>query len=1817
MNNIEQSVLQMRFDNAQFERGIKQSINSLDNFNKSVDNAIKNNRLTQGLKDIAVAASNLSFKGITEGVDEIQQKFSFLDVFAVNVFSRISNSVLDTANSFGRLITGIDAAREGLDKYGTKMTAIKTIRTATGETEDSVNKTLEDLNWFTDETSYEFDQMVSTMGKFTSAGESLEDSKKEVEGIALWAARSGQNAQIASRVMYQLSQAYGRGYIMAQDWMSVEQANMSTQEIQNKLIEAGGEAAETAIKKTGGFRDSLKSQWLTTKVLNQVLEEYSEGVTQANWNNHEFTGGVTEFSKQAFLAAQEARTLTDVINAVKDVVSTGWMNTFETIFGGQEESTRFFTDLSNNLIDLSYLFIDSRQAAVEAWRAFGGRDQMIEGSNGIFSNLTKAIQLIGSNLIPKKSRDEQLRDLKGLSKEGDELINKIEKFRSGAGIGLGESNKQLAEMYSQLDKLDKAAPLLRITNGIKNFTDGISNAFDQYEKYKNIPNKDSMSDLGLESIMGSDNDVKLAQRMEKLVDIVQGVGHAFSIAKSIVTGFFEAIKPLFTPLEGVADALLDVFSSLGRLVGQTDETTRSGNTFYNLFKGIVDFILPPFTEACNLAAKVLEWLADKIDQVSSSIKDSGLGGFFDGIKSFVSDVGGGISDFFKTIGDVFRSGGGIIGVLKQLGSFAWQGLGKGLGLVGKGLKWLTGDSSVVGSLSKILNLSMAAGGLAGVINLVKGLANLKNITGLIKKGASGKGGIFGSIATVFFGKRDATPSILEPFKQLADSLTGDNGLIDKLKKLADKGKFAAMTQGLKNIGAAFLEIAGSFLLISVALRILSGADPKKLSENSKWLLLSIGEIAGILAVFSGKFKHLEFSGFKAVGFGFAFQEVANAMLVVAIALRILSGADPKKLAINSITLMVSMAAIGGMLAAINITSEKWEFSSLKAIGFGFAFQEVANAMLVVAIALRILSGVDPKKLAINSITLMVSMAAIGGMLAAINITSKKWEFSSLKAIGFGFAFQEVANAMLVVAIALRILSGADPKKLAINSITLMVSMAAIGGMLAAINITSEKWEFSSLKAIGFGFAFQEVANAMLVVAIALRILSGVDPKKLAINSITLMVSMAAIGGMLAVLSLKTEKWEFSSLKAIGFGFAFKEVASAMMMIALSLKMLDGMTPEELLDNAIALISVLGAIAVALGGLSDVISEQDFGGLNVMASGFAMVEVANAMTKIASSLKMLDGMTPEELLDNAIALISALAAIAVALGGLSDVISEQNFGGLNVMASGFAMVEVALACKMIGEALQGVAQYDWNQILVALGGLGLALGELVGVAGIIVATESAGGMAAAAGVLVLLAGSFWLFSLSIQNAADGIATLAGSVGTIVDAVSELASIEEETGQADEMLSALGNAYMNFGTAIMNAGLFAEGKANAIVSLVDSTNQLVDSVQKLVDIPSDEAKAALEALGDGYKSFGNAIKQSGFFGLNASLKGEALSEMADSTLDLANAIKKISEISGYGQGAFDAITDYFTTLNDLDVSASVEKLSLATDSISNFVTNTSGASTGINDIATSLSNLINTISSIDVSNLNSLGSNMATGINNGFKSSSKDILDSVTAMMDSIKTKISDHSSDISDAASSVSIAGADAASGQAYLFDQAGQNFGTGIIIGMQSKKDSIVSTAYALGKAAADAYAEAQDSHSPSKVGIKLGGYFPEGIAIGMKRMGYLVTNAAKDLSTDVVGSIGYNVTTTGYSPTMNYGDGVRYGLDLAHVRSAGYSKPAQEPIIVQATGGQVLGDNAEYTIIVPLEVNGKQFARATATYTRDELHRLDKHNNRMKGIRD
>ncbi len=82
----------------------------------------------------------------------------------------------------------IDQVTSGFAKYEEKATAVQTIMNATGKSIDEVNEQLEKLNWFTDETSYSFTDMVSNIGKFTSNGVDLGGAVTAMMGIANWAA---------------------------------------------------------------------------------------------------------------------------------------------------------------------------------------------------------------------------------------------------------------------------------------------------------------------------------------------------------------------------------------------------------------------------------------------------------------------------------------------------------------------------------------------------------------------------------------------------------------------------------------------------------------------------------------------------------------------------------------------------------------------------------------------------------------------------------------------------------------------------------------------------------------------------------------------------------------------------------------------------------------------------------------------------------------------------------------------------------------------------------------------------------------------------------------------------------------------------------------------------------------------------------------------------------------------------------------------------------------------------------------------------------------------------------------------------------------------------------------------------------------------------------------------------------------------------------------------------------------------------------------------------------------------------------------------
>lgn len=401
-SEVEQRVVQMQFDNAQFEDGVQETLQSLTKLDKQIENTTTTKTSTSGLAKIFDNLGD-SASEAEQNVAKLANAFSPLGVIGRTVIENLTNKCANFAIQAGKVLTGITAAQSGFDKFTQKSKAVSDLMNATGASMDEVADALDNLNWFTDETSYNFTDMVSTMSKLAATGEKdLNKLTRSAEGIALWGAKAGANAQTVSRSMYQLTQAVGRGYIGYQDWLqSAVNTNMATAEIKQQLIEAAG-ATAIAAGATEDFNSSLKDGWLTFEVFNKVMDQYTEGIDSANYANGEFInsqngveGATNAFSEAAFRNAQECKSWGDVVDAVADSVGTSWMQTFEYIFGNYEEAKALWTGLANLAFEISGAFSEYRNNIFSEWKDNGGREAALEAMVNLINALYRVIKPVG------------------------------------------------------------------------------------------------------------------------------------------------------------------------------------------------------------------------------------------------------------------------------------------------------------------------------------------------------------------------------------------------------------------------------------------------------------------------------------------------------------------------------------------------------------------------------------------------------------------------------------------------------------------------------------------------------------------------------------------------------------------------------------------------------------------------------------------------------------------------------------------------------------------------------------------------------------------------------------------------------------------------------------------------------------------------------------------------------------------------------------------------------------------------------------------------------------------------------------------------------------------------------------------------------------------------------------------------------------------------------------------------------------------------------------------------------------------------------
>ena len=401
--NIDNRIVQMQFENSQFEKGVAESLKSLEKLKES----LQLEKAAEGLKRLQEAGDSFSLANISDGIDGLTERFSMFGTFAARIVENLADTVYNKLGAALKEVT-VGQVGAGWEKYAEDTKAVQQIWFST-QTFDKSIKSIEDVEaeldkliWFTDETSYNYTDMVSNIGKFTSMKIPLHDARVAMQGIALAGASAGAGVAEVSRAMYNVSQAMGAGSMKNRDWVSIENANMATAQLKENAIAAAialgklDKQGQTTIGKNKvkvtyeNFRDTLQSGWFDTDVMTSVFSSYGEFAEkvkdlQDEWAAEgkgyletseaiEMLAGSTDlFSENAFRAGQEAKTFREAVDSLSDAASTKWLKIFKLVFGNYEEAKKLWTKLAN---DLYAIFVEPLNDVIETLKTWHGLDEV-------------------------------------------------------------------------------------------------------------------------------------------------------------------------------------------------------------------------------------------------------------------------------------------------------------------------------------------------------------------------------------------------------------------------------------------------------------------------------------------------------------------------------------------------------------------------------------------------------------------------------------------------------------------------------------------------------------------------------------------------------------------------------------------------------------------------------------------------------------------------------------------------------------------------------------------------------------------------------------------------------------------------------------------------------------------------------------------------------------------------------------------------------------------------------------------------------------------------------------------------------------------------------------------------------------------------------------------------------------------------------------------------------------------------------------------------------------------------------------------------
>lgn len=1074
----------------------------------------------KGLQDIEKAAKNINWGSMATGAEVFTNKISALGIMGITAIQRYTNQALGAVENFAKELT-TRPIFTGFSEYEIKMDAIQTILTNTakaGTTLDDVNRVLGDLNQYADLTIYNFAEMTRNIGTFTAAGIGLDDAAAAIKGISNVAAASGVNATKAAGAMYQLSQGMAAGVIRLQDWMSIEQAGMGGQLFQEALIETArvhGISIDKMIKDQGSFRYTLQEGWLTAEIMSDTLQKFTGDLTdeqlRAIGYSEEQIASIQETAKNAVAAATEVKTVTQLIDTMKESVQSGWSVSWEYIIGDKQQATETLTRIKDAFDAMIAPSTEARNNALKIWNELGGREAAIEGFVNIFTGIKTVVDSIMGvvdNILPDIDGYDLIAFSKGFEQvtrvfkmSGDTAVD-LEKTLNGLGVVLKFIGRGVLGVLSPLKIFGRAiggmlSALLRFTAVLGGWLSGFDKAVDKsrylsenvgsiYEGFKlmfgafkiaYIPSISFDLDLRFEGVQNMIKSASnaLATFRTNLDNGVQefktnAKNAASNAAAAMLSGVSTVVKWIEGALTSVGNGLAAVGSGIKAV----------GDGIFGFVRGTSDSFLRlvnAFSEAWSIEAIRDITLSAILLGISKGIKKGFkamkkvITGFGDILESTIDAIEA-FSDAISTVGDSIKSFNRSIKARTLLTMAAAIAVLAGsmvlLSYVNPDnfmlsfaavTAFLTELTIVMQALDKIEGTGVGAATI-GLVLLSSAVAIMAAAVSSISKNIDNSNAlaVLGSLVTIVVG------------------LVGAAAMLSKY--VSNPGQLIATSLGL-------VILASAFKTISKAIAAFGSIDPTTLKNGLVGLGVMLAEVAAFIRF--AKLDQLK-QGKKVIA------EIAISLLVMVGAVAILGNMQVDKL-------VVGLASVAALLVSLGIAVALMKNANMT---------KVAPTVLAMALALNMFLIPIAALGSMNTDKLTQGLTAMGAVILGLTIALVALGAAN-KYIG---SFTGVSVALIALGVALNLLIAPIVILGSLPLEMLKVGLIAIAGAMGVLIVSAALLAPLTVSLLAVAGALALFGVSVLGIGSGISALAGAFLK---LAGITALGATAVTGALTAII----------------------------------------------------------------------------------------------------------------------------------------------------------------------------------------------------------------------------------------------------------------------------------------------------------------------------------------------------------------------------------------------------------------------------------------------------------------------------------------------------------------------------------------------------------------------------------------------------------------------------------------------------------------------------------------------------------------------------